>query len=83
VGVEGDAVDDRGNEAGLGNTVPPSLNGRFVPMNGSVAMPWVGIGIGAFVMGLGLRRTRQAIRAGRTFRAAAKEDSGDRPAPHE
>jgi hypothetical protein len=32
VGVEGDPVDDGGDEAGSGKTVPHSLNGRFVPI---------------------------------------------------
>ena len=32
VRVEGDAVDNRGDEAGIGNTVPHSLNGRLVPI---------------------------------------------------
>jgi hypothetical protein len=31
VGVEGDPVDDGGDEAGSGKTVPHSLNGRSAP----------------------------------------------------
>jgi hypothetical protein len=32
VGVEGDTVDDGGDEAGVGEHRPHSLNGRFVPI---------------------------------------------------
>ena len=40
VGVEGDPVDDGGDEAGSGKTVPHSLNWRFVPMAIEALLPF-------------------------------------------
>src|SRR5262249_26259441 len=71
MGVEGDPVDDGGDQAGSGKTVPHALNGRFVPLGDDLEEQLGALGVDLDVAELVEQQEVQA--------AVAADHAGQRP----